>query len=96
MSGISNSEESITYVQVANAHCYEDVMGPVFSNLLAAQQSCVADPRCGAVYDEGCQPLEYQVRVLSEFNIQRIKENLEKVEVPGPTQYDPVTVYYRV
>ncbi len=49
VSGISNAEESITYVQDNNAQCYEDVMGPVFTSLEAAKSSCIADPRCGAV-----------------------------------------------
>lgn len=50
LSGISDTEQSITYEQEDDFHCHGGVYGYHLPSLETAKSTCTGDPECGAVY----------------------------------------------
>lgn len=61
ISGISTGMTSITFEIEPGAHCHSSSFGQDYADLNYAKNSCISNPECGAVYEQACTDIEYNV-----------------------------------
>ncbi|CAD7929365.1 unnamed protein product [Amoebophrya sp. A25] len=82
VSGINSGPTSITYEVISGQHCGGFIFGQEYTDLQYAKNACVSNPSCGAVYEQACQDLEYDVIITNTNDLAALTTAMVTVTVP--------------
>jgi len=90
VSGINSGPTSITYEVQGAQQCYGYVFGQEYEDLQYAKNACVSNPSCGAVYEQACQNLEYEVTITNANDLETFSTALVTVTIPPARPGDEI------
>ncbi|CAD7941425.1 unnamed protein product [Amoebophrya sp. A120] len=93
VSGINSGPTSITYERHDGKQCYGFAFGQEYTDLQYARNACVSNPNCGAVYEQSCSNLEYEVTITNQNDLDSFSGAMVEIvtppERPGETSPPP-------